>query len=118
MKRKASEEEIEKKLLEIIKKSKDGIDRRELWKVSRIKSENGTKFLMKFIKNGSVIQTERYVNGKKIRILKVATKTLKILPLEILNGIPCIPCPDFNNCSELGSLNPINCNKLIEWLEK
>ncbi len=117
MKRKLNIAEIEQKLYEIIKKNKVGIERRELWKISKIKSEDGTKALIRLLKKGSILQMEKYVNGKKVYILKAPSAILKILPLESIYDVPCLPCGDFNNCSELGSLNPTNCVKLNNWLE-
>lgn len=120
MKKKAkiNKEKIKEKILEIIKKKKEGINRKELWRVAKIKSENGTKALIELIKEGEIVQIERYIDGKKIQLLKFQIRALKILPLDGVKDLPCLPCGDFNTCSEIGNLTPISCKKLEDWLEQ
>jgi hypothetical protein len=117
VKKKISKEELKQKILETIRKRKEGIRRKDLWKTSKIKSEIGTKALLELIKNGKIIQTEEYIDGKKVQYLRLPMKKLKMIPIESVKDLPCIPCNDYGFCSEMGNLTPINCKKLDEWLE-
>jgi len=117
VKKKINKEELQHKIIETITKRKGRIKRKDLWKASKISSEIGTKALMELIKNGKLLQVEEYINGKKTLYLKLPSKELKIISLEPLKGIPCLPCNEYNFCSEMGNLTPITCKKMDEWLE-
>jgi len=117
VKKKISKEELQQRIIETISKRKGRIKRKDLWKVLKISSEIGTKPLLDLIKNGKILQVEEYVNGKKVQYLKLPIKKMKIIPLEPLKDIPCLPCNEYGFCSEMGNLTPINCKKIDEWLE-
>ncbi len=39
-----------------------------------------------------------------------------LLPTTGLVRIPCGVCPMMDNCSDVGSINPIKCSYLKDWL--
>jgi hypothetical protein len=110
---------IRKKILEAAEKNEDGINQKDLWKKTRIDSKIGTKVLIKLINEGKISRTLMYVDGKKIYKVHLPRNKLTILPIEEIEGLVCFPCNKiFDDCTEGGTLSPVNCPKLNEWLEK
>jgi MarR family. len=113
---KINENQIREKILEKIRKEKS-ISQKELWKKLKLKSEIGTRILLKLIREGKIERNVKYVNGKKIYFLSLPTPKIKVIPLNGIEDTVCFSCPDINICSEEGELNPISCSKMSNWLE-
>jgi hypothetical protein len=114
--KKVDEDKIREKILEKIRKEKS-ISQKQLWKKLKLKSEIGTRILLKLIREGKIERETKYINGKKVYFLSLATPKIKILPLDEIFDIVCFTCPDINICGEDKNLDPTTCPKMNDWLE-
>jgi hypothetical protein len=114
--KKIDENKIREKILEKIRKEKS-ISQKQLWKKLNLKSEIGTRILLKLIREGKIEREIKHINGKKVFFLSLATPKIKIVPLDEIFDIVCFTCPDINTCGEDKNLDPTSCTKMTNWLE-
>ncbi|RLE96084.1 MAG: transcription factor TFIIIC [Thermoprotei archaeon] len=109
---------IERKILEIIKKAgKEGILQREIWHKIDLDSRRGHKILRRLEAQGYIVREPVIHKGRKTYIVRPAARLfIKFrLPPE-LDDVPCFYCEFLPQCYE-GYRNPLECEKLKNWLE-
>ncbi len=108
---------IERKIIDLVRKAGEkGVIQRELWKELGIDSRRGIRIIRRLEQQGIIKREELYYRGRKTYILKPAIMMkAKVVLKPILDEIPCFYCPFLLKCGS-GEINPIQCEKLNEWL--
>ncbi len=114
--------EQEKRALEIIKSSKDGVLQSDLWKMLGLDSREGSRLVLRLTKKGLIKREQVSVNGRrtyKLTAVEVVEDsiTVKINIASILD-IPCATCPYINSCARGNFHDPATCPFLDAWLER
>jgi len=114
--------DLEKKALDIIKNSKDGVLQSDLWKMLGLDSREGSRLVLRLAKRGLIRRQQVSVNGRrtyKLTAVEVSEEsiTLKINIGSVLD-IPCATCPFISECTRRQFHDPATCPFLDAWLER
>ncbi len=114
--------DLEKKALEIIKNSRDGVLQSELWKMLGLDSREGSRLVLRLAKRGIIKRQQVSINGRRTYKLTIVERgeeslTIKVDVSSILD-IPCATCPFIGECSPKNFHDPATCPFLDAWLER
>lgn len=116
------QEELEKKALELLRQSKDGMLQSDLWKSLKISSREGSRLVLRLMRKGLVRREEVTLGGRRTyRLYSVETGaakfTVQVGTASILD-IPCSTCPHLLDCGAGGFYDPSTCTLLELWLRR
>ncbi|RLF12844.1 MAG: hypothetical protein DRJ68_00105 [Thermoprotei archaeon] len=119
MKRKTkAAEDIYAKALDIIRKAgPDGILQKDLWKILKVSSREGSRIALTLEKRGLIIREPVAQDRWKTFKLVATSSDLKV-SLETVEGCPCFSCMNLSRCGSGQHINPENCEDLTAWLLK
>jgi len=114
--------ELEKKALEIIKNSPDGVLQSDLWKMLHLDSREGSRLVLRLAKKGLIKREQVSIKGRrtyKLTAVDVVEEkfTIKIDVSSIVD-IPCSVCPFINECAPNNFRDPASCPWLDAWVRR
>jgi len=98
----------------LLQNPKEGVLQSELWrKLGKNKGEV-SRVLKKMSEKETIIRNQEAPGNSAYRII------LKRVPqqLDSIIDIPCFLCDKTSICGEKGSITPVTCEKLTQWLMK
>lgn len=106
-------EDLEKKALEIIRSSKDGVLQSNLWKMLGVTSKEVARIVLNLERKG-LIRRERILQSNRwtYRITIVDNKSSRLS----IESAPCILCEKDSLCGVGGDLSHLKCKLLEEWI--
>ncbi|MCG2890105.1 MAG: Lrp/AsnC family transcriptional regulator [Acidilobus sp.] len=115
-------DELEKKAMELLRQSKDGVLQSDLWKSLKISSREGSRLVLRLMRKGLIRREEVTVGGRKTYKLypvgaAAARFTVQVSVASILD-IPCATCPHLLECGAGGFYDPSTCTLLELWLRR
>ncbi len=116
------QEELERRALELLRQSKDGMLQSELWKSLKISSREGSRLVLRLMRKGLVRREEVTVGGRRTyRLYSVETGAAKFtvqVGMASILDIPCATCPHLLDCGAGGFYDPSTCTLLELWLRR
>ncbi len=116
------QDELEKKALELLRQSKDGMLQSDLWKSLRISSREGSRLVLRLMRKGLLRREEVSVGGRRTyRLYSVETGVAKFsvqVGVGSILDIPCATCPHLLECGAGGFYDPSTCTLLELWLRR
>ena len=114
--------ELEKRALEIIKNSRDGVLQSDLWKMLGLDSREGSRLVLRLAKKGLIKREQVSIKGRrtyKLTAVEIVEEkfTIKIDVSSIVD-IPCSVCPYINECSPRNFRDPASCPLLDAWIQR
>lgn len=114
--------DLEKKALDIIRNSREGVLQSDLWKMLGLDSREGSRLVLRLAKKGLIRREQVSINGRrtyKLTAVEVLEEqiTIKINISSILD-IPCATCPFIAECTRRNFHDPATCPFLDSWLER
>lgn len=106
--------ELERRALQLILDSDEGILQSEMWKSLGVTSREGSRLALKFEEKGVVERRKVLHEGRWTYKLYSQTKPVTI---ESIKDCPCIACDDIDKCFAGGQISPIVCPMLTAWLD-
>ncbi|MGC9071936.1 MAG: helix-turn-helix transcriptional regulator [Acidilobus sp.] len=114
--------ELEKRALELLRHSKDGMLQSDLWKSLKISSREGSRLVLRLMRKGLVRREEVTVGGRRTyRLYSIevgATKFSVLVGVGSIMDIPCATCPHLLECGAGGFYDPSSCGLLEIWLKR
>jgi len=112
--------ELEKKALDLIANSENGVLQSDLWKRLGLDSREGSRLVLKLVKKGLVKREQVTVNGRRtyrLTIAKVSKEPVSVkIDISTILDIPCTTCPYINECGPRNFRDPTICPLLDRWL--
>ena len=103
----------------IVEAGSEGIPQIELWKRLGVCSSYGSKLAVRFESRGLIEREKVFYKGRWTYRLLLRRKEIsrrKGISLKSIAGCPCFLCEDMRRCSESGSISPLSCEKLTNWI--
>lgn len=114
--------DLEDKVLELLRQSKDGMLQSELWRTLGISSREGSRLVLRLMRRGVVRREEVTVNGKRTYKLYAVTVGAARFSVKVDVGgildIPCATCLHLSECGAGGFYDPSTCPLLEAWLRR
>lgn len=111
-------EDLYAKALEIIRRAgSQGILQRDLWKVLRVSSREGSRIALTLEKRNLVVR-EPVLQGRLKTFKLIAVSNNLKTSLEAIGGCPCFSCTNLLRCGSGQQISPENCEDLTDWLLK
>jgi len=97
----------------IIEAGEEGIFQSELWKRLGINSREGSRLSLRFERRGLIRRERALYKGRWTYRLISKRKNVS---LRSIADCPCLLCDDIDKCYEGGTVSPISCERLTEWI--
>lgn len=106
---------IEQKALKLILDAGDnGLIQSDMWKGLDVSSREGSRLAIKFEEKGVIERRKVLHEGRWT--YKLYSK-VKPVTINAIIDCPCVACDEINRCVPGGSLSPIDCRLLTDWIE-
>ncbi len=113
--------EMEKKALDLISGSENGVLQSDLWKMLGLDSREGSRLVLRLVKKGLVKREQVTVKGRRtyrLTIAKTAKEPVSVkIDISSILDIPCTTCPFINECGPRNFHDPRVCPMLDRWLQ-
>jgi len=106
--------DLESRVMRIlIEAGNDGILQSELWKKMELSSKEGSRLALRFEKRGLIERKRVLHEGRWTYRLFSKRKTVTF---DSIADSPCILCENMEKCSKGGTVSPVFCEKLTDWI--
>ncbi|MFQ6095476.1 MAG: MarR family transcriptional regulator [Candidatus Bathyarchaeia archaeon] len=106
--------ELEYKALQIIMNTgSEGVLQSELWRKMNASSREGSRISIKLESKGLIYRERELHNGRWTYRLYSKRKPVTV---DSIITCPCLTCPENSRCGVGGTISPVTCDKLTEWI--
>jgi len=106
---------IEQKALKLVLDAgDDGLIQSDMWKCLDVSSREGSRLAIKFEEKGVIERRKVLHEGRWT--YKLFSK-VKPVTIDAIIDCPCVACDEINRCVPGGSLSPLDCRLLTDWIE-